>query len=124
MENKQPITMDSIMGASFGETSNTIRATFKKTVLVRPYETEVVELESVLDVGDKQLTGAERMLMSATLQAQIEFTGYCSLACKGYVTQEELNQRAKELTHGVSVIKAKAEQVLGKTLDDIIDNKS
>ena len=37
------INMDDIMNASLGEVSNKLSVTFKKTVLVRDYETEVME---------------------------------------------------------------------------------
>lgn len=124
MENKLAVSMESIMGASFGEVSNTIRATYKKTVNVKQYETEVVELESVLDIGDRVLTGAERMLMSAMLQAQLEYTAYCNLTLKGLVTQTELNVRKKQLVDSVAIIKTKAEAVSGKSMDNLFDNKS
>lgn len=114
------INMDDIMRASLGEVSNEIRATYKKTVNVRQYETEVVELEAKLDVGDEELNGAERMLVSAILQAQLEYTAYCNLAYKGLVTNTELQSRREQLTGSVQAIKEKAERVTGRKLDKYI----
>ena len=114
------INMDDIMRASLGEVSNEIRATYKKTVNVRQYETEVVELEAKLDVGDEELNGAERMLVSAILQAQLEYTAYCNLAYKGLVTNTELQSRREQLIGSVQAIKEKAERVTGRKLDKYI----
>lgn len=119
-ENTGNTTMEKIMNSSFGEASNTIRASFKKTVFMRQYETEVVEMESTLTV-DKNVTGAERMFMSAILQAQLEYSAYVNLAFKGLITKTELDSRRDELVNSVEAIKNKAEQVLGKSLDEYLD---
>jgi len=112
--------MDDIMNASFGEVSNKIKGTFKKTINIRQYESEVLEIESELDIGDKELVGAERMLISALLQAQLEYTVYCNLAFKGLVTNTELQTRREELVEAVNTIKDKAESILGKDMSEYI----
>lgn len=109
--------MDKILGASFGEASSEIKATFKKTVRIREYETEVIEIESKLDMGDKTLSGIERVLVSAILQAQLEYESYCGLCYKGLVTQEELNQRRQNLVDEIVALKAKAESITGESMD-------
>ena len=114
------LTVEKIMESTCGEVSSEIRASYKKTVLVRQYETEVVELETVLKL-DRTVSGAERMLISAMLQLQLEYTAYCQLAFKGIVTGTELSNRKKELEDGINAIKAKAEGVLGKSLDDLVN---
>ena len=43
------IPMDTILDASLGEVSNKLTVTFKKTVLIRDYETEVQELQESFD---------------------------------------------------------------------------
>lgn len=114
------ISIEKIMESTIGEVSSEIRASYKKTVLVRQYETEVIELDTVLKV-EKTLTGAERMLISALLQAQLEYMAYCQLAFKGLITNTELQSRKSELEEGVDAIKGKAEAVLGRSLDDMIN---
>ncbi len=114
------LSMDDIMNASFGEVSNKIKGTFKKTINIRQYESEVLEIESELDIGDKELVGAERMLISALLQAQLEYTVYCNLAFKGLVTNTELQTRREELVEAVNTIKDKAESILGKDMSEYI----
>ena len=116
------MSMEKIMEASFGEVSNTIRATYKKTVLIRQYETEVMEVESVVDMGDEKISGAERMLLSALLQAQIEYTTYVNLAYKGQVTNSELIARKEQLIEGVQAIKTKAEAVLGVSMNKYFEH--
>lgn len=114
------LTIEKIMGASLGETSGEIRATFKKTINVRQYETEVLELETVLKI-DKQLTGGERMFISALLQAQLEYTAYAELAYKGLVTPDQLSIRKSSLENGINAIKTKVESELGRTVDELIN---
>lgn len=111
------LDMDSILGASFGEGENNIRVSFKKTVSIKPYETEVVELESTLKMP-KELTGAERVFLAALLQVQLEYEAYVGLLCKGQISQEDFDDRKGKLINEVSIIKRKAETVLGKSLDE------
>lgn len=113
------LDINSILGASFGETSDKLRVVFRKTINVGEYESEVYEISSEV-VLDKELSGAERILVTALMQAQIEYQAYCNLGFKGLVTQTELNERKVELENSVTAIKAKAEGVLGKSLDDYI----
>ena len=116
------VDMDKIIGASFGEASSTLRATFKKTVNVKQYETETVEISSTLEM-DRELSGVERMLASAILQAQLEYDGYVQMRAKGYVTNEQLFSRRTELVDAVNLIKKKGEEILGKSLDYIFEMK-
>lgn len=113
------ITVEDIMKSSFGEASSEIRASYKKTVLVRQYETEVVEMDTTLKL-EKPVSGAERMFISAALQLQLEYTAYCQLAYKGLITNTALQERKKQLEEGLNAIKTKAETVLGKSLDEYI----
>lgn len=113
------ISVEQVMQSSYGESAQEIRASYKKTVLIRQYETEVVELETILKI-DKQLTGAERMFISAALQVELEYTAYCQLAFKGLVTQTQLLERKKVLEDGLEAIKQKAEGRLGRSLDSYV----
>ena len=120
MENFKPVNMDNIMSASFGESSGNIRATFKKTVNIKQYETEVTELSSTLELPGN-LTGIERMLISAVLQAQLEYEGYILMRVKGVVTDAQLAARKNELEQDVNLIKSKGEALLNKPLDYIFE---
>lgn len=106
------INMDNIMNASFGEVSNKLTVTFKKTVLIRDYETEVIEATNSVEF-DHPLIGIERMFVAAILEIQMEYTAYINLATKGIVTQSELAMRRKSLEEGLYSIKYKADQILG-----------
>ena len=59
------VNMEEIISSSFGEASSEIRANFKKTVLIRQYETEVIELETTLkldkDILSKIFPGANTL---------------------------------------------------------------
>lgn len=116
INNVQPvesgITMDTIMDASLGEVSNELTITFKKTVQIRDYETEVIEAVNKVSM-DSELVGIERMFVAAILEAQMEYTVYCNLANKGLVTKSELGSRKKSLEDAVYGIKYKADKILG-----------
>lgn len=111
------ISMDDIMNASLGEVSNKLSVTFKKTVLVRDYETEVIEAVSSVDL-ENSLTGIERMFVTAILEIQLEYTVYCNLAAKGTITPKALTERKKVLEEGLFSIKYKADELLGPGVID------
>ena len=117
MDNTGKIDMNDIMQASIGEVSNKLVVTFKKTVLIRDYETEVIESTSTVEL-DHNVTGIERMFITALLQIQMEYTAYCNLAAKGIVTNTQLAERKKMLEEGLYAIKYKADQILGAGVID------
>lgn len=113
MENiANAISMDSIMDASLGEVSNKLTVTFKKTVLIRDYETEVIEATSSVEF-EHPLVGIERMFVTAIIEIQMEYTAYVNLASKGIITQSQLTERKLMLEQSLYTIKVKADQVLG-----------
>lgn len=116
-----PLTMEDIMRAKLGDIPETGELTvrFKKTTNVRQYESEVIEASMSLKC-ENNLTGAERMLALALMQAQLEYEVFCSLAFKGVINQTELNQRKDELEKAVNSIRAKAEKVLGRDVSNMI----
>lgn len=111
------ISMDDIMQSSLGEISNELTVTFKKTVLVRDYETEVIEAVTSIKL-DHPVTGIERMFICAILEIQMEYTAYCNLAAKGIITQPKLTERKKMLEEGLYSIKYKADSILGENVID------
>lgn len=118
MENiTNAISMDSIMEASFGEISNDLTVTFKKTVLLRQYETEVIESTSTVKF-DHPLVGIERMFVTAILEIQMEYTAYINLTTKGLITNTQFQQRKEELEQNLYNIKVKADQILGAGVID------
>lgn len=115
MTNK--IEMDKVMQASFGEISNDLTVTFKKTVLLRQYETEVIESTSTVKF-DHPLIGIERMFVTAILEIQMEYTAYINLTTKGLITNTQFQQRKEELEQNLYNIKVKADQILGAGVID------
>ena len=121
VSNQTPLTMEDIMRAKLGDIPETgdLTVRFKKTINIRQYESEVIEASMSLKC-ENNLTGAERMLALALMQAQLEYEAFCSLAFKGVINQTELNQRKDELEKAVNSIRAKAEKVLGRDVSNII----
>jgi len=108
------INMDKILGASLGEVSSEIKVVFKKTIKTREYESEVIEIETKLDVQSGNMCGAERAFILGVLEAQIEYTMYCNLMFKGLVTSAEVKTRKDQLVALVKTLKEKAELISGK----------
>ena len=102
------VTLDNVLASTFGEATSDITATFKKT--------EVVEMTSTVHF-EKPLTSAERVLLSALLEIQLEYTAYVNLVGKGYITATEFNERRAILEKEINDLKNKAESVLRKPLD-------
>lgn len=109
---KSNITMEDIMGSTLDEVSSEIRAVFKKTIYIKAYETEVIELESKIKI-EENISSAERMILSAMLQIQLEYDAYCQLVFKGYVTSTEFNDRKKNLIESFNALKNKLESSTG-----------
>ena len=104
--------MDTILDASLGEVSNKLTVTFKKTVLIRDYETEVIEATNSVEF-DHALIGIERMFVCAIIEIQMEYTVYVNLVSKGLITNSQLKERKKVLEQSLYSIKVKADQILG-----------
>ena len=118
------ISMDNIMEASLGEVSNRLTVTFKKTVLIRDYETEVIEATNSVEF-DHPLISIERMFVTAILEIQMEYTAYINLASKGIITQTQLSERKLMLEQSLYSIKVKADQILGVgNIDKYLDVKN
>lgn len=116
--NGKQVDMDDILNTSFGELGSSIRVLFKKTVLVKQYETEVVEIDTSMDFGDKSMTGVERLYITSVLGVQTEYAAYSNLVFKGYITATEFNERKQELVGCINTVKKKAEELLQKPLDE------
>ena len=111
------ISMDTIMNASLGEVSNKLTVTFKKTVLIRDYETEVIEATNSVEF-EQPLVGIERMFVTAVMEIQMEYTAYINLLSKGLITKTEFANRKVALEEGLYSIKFKADQILGTGVID------
>jgi hypothetical protein len=123
-QNTNIIPMDDIMEASLGEVSNKLTVTFKKTVLVRDYETEVIEATNTVEF-DHPLVGIERMFVTAIIEIQMEYTAYINLVTKGLITNSQFAERKKMLEEGLYSIKVKADQILGPgVIEKYLDYKN
>jgi len=116
------LNMDDVMKASFGEVSESIRATFKKTINIKQYETEVYESSSTLEV-ERPVSGIERMLITSILQAQLEYAAYIQMYNKGYINQSEFTLRKQALEDDISQLTEKATSILGKPVDYLFEQK-
>lgn len=116
------LDMDKILKATIGDRPETIHCSFKKTVYLRQYETEVYEVDATVELP-AGMSNAEKMLVEAITQAQLEYEIYCMLAYKEQVTQTEFANRKQSLVNYVQAVKDKAEMLLNKNLDYIFNRE-
>lgn len=122
--NQKIIPMETILGATFGENNNTISASFKKTVFIRDYETEVVEISTTIDL-QRPINNAERTLIGSLLQAQIEYQAYVQLYKKKLILHKTFMERKESLEKCITDLVSKYESLgySANELFELIDKK-
>lgn len=88
--------IDNMLTCRLGETNSDLKVTYKKTVKVREYETEVIEATNELRI-DREINGMERIFISEILKSQAEYMVYIDLLERGTVTQDEYIIKRKEI---------------------------
>lgn len=117
--------MDNILNARFGESSSEITVEFKKTVLIRNYETEVIDLLSTVKL-DEAVDGMDRTLITCILNAQLELQAYMSLLIRGKVGQTEYDQRKSKILMDVNSMVSRYERLTGRSAGkylELIENR-
>lgn len=107
------ITMDDIMGARFNETTNVVQINFKKTCLIKAYETEVVEGSATISLNEN-MSGIERALAINILEAQVEQAVNENVLSKGLVNHYEYEQKKKALVETVNELREQAIRLVGE----------
>lgn len=110
---------DNILNASFGEIENGIRVSFKKTVLIRQYETETVEYETELKL-DHEVDGMDRAFINILLQSQLEIQCMQHLYLQGRIPEDEYRRRIANIEYCTNTLASKYEQVTGKSADNYL----
>lgn len=111
-------TINDILGAGFGETKGKISAKFRKSILIKDYHPEEIELEAELEVGN--ISGMDRVLITALLEAQLELTAYMNLLFEAKITQEQYNKRTEQIQVEINSIAGKYEKLTGKSADEYL----
>lgn len=112
-QNQYDISMEDIMRARFNEDSNTIQINFKKTCLIKAYETEVVEGSAVVSLNES-MSGIERALAVNIIEAQVEQAVNENVLAKGLVTHYEYEQKKKALVETVNELRTQAIKLVGE----------
>ena len=123
--NNKYYDMYNILNARFGESSSEITVEFKKTVLIRNYETEVVDLLSTVKL-DEAVDGMDRALITCILNAQLELQAYMSLLIRGKVGQTEYDQRKNKILMDVNSMASRYERLTGRSAGkylELIENR-
>lgn len=113
------MTMDDILKADFGETSGKLVVRYKKTINTKQYESEVVEMETQLEVPEN-LKGTARMAVATLLAAQLEYTCYTGMFRKGQIHVEDFVERRDKLAEVCGEVCKKYEDLTGNDISTII----
>lgn len=102
------MNIDEILSYNLDRAGNggKVSVSFKKTVNVRQYETEVVEasMEVAFDEADAPEDVEEKI---AVASAKVEYACMVNLLAKGQVTQTQFNERRSQLEQSVTAISTK-----------------
>lgn len=112
-EKQLDISMEDIMRARFNESTNTVQINFKKTCLIKAYETEVVEGSATIALNEP-MSGIERALAINIIEAQVEQAVNENVLAKGLVTHYEYEQKKKALVETVNELRTQAIKLVGE----------
>lgn len=112
-EKQLGVSMEDIMRARFNESTNTVQINFKKTCLIKAYETEVVEGSATITLNEP-MSGIERALAINIIEAQVEQAVNENVLSKGLVTHYEYEQKKKALVETVNELRTQAIKLVGE----------
>lgn len=116
------LKMEDLIGMSFGDVSSEIDVTVKKTVNIRQYENETVEMNVKLKM-EEPLSSGERLFVTEAVAVQLEYALFLNMYAKKLVTESEFRMRKEELESAITSIKHKVESVTGKSLQRFMELK-
>ena len=115
----QNLSINDVMLASVPSIEpSMIRVSFKKTVQIRDYESEVIEMSAELKVP-QNTTSAERAAYEALMYSQLRYNGYLQLLFRSRVTQGEFNAELNSITTSCTAMLQKLEALSGEDLSHI-----
>lgn len=108
-----------IISANIGSSveNGNLHVSFKKTVNIRQYETEVVEASLTVPLSQADM-GQRLELVESVALAKVEYGVMFNLLAAGRITQAEFDQRKMELIAGVDTLSA----YLGIPLEQLNSN--
>lgn len=112
--------INNILNARFGEVSNTLSADFKKTILIRNFETEVTDTHASL-VLDHAIDGMDRVFISNILQAQLELGCYTSLYFQSRIPLDEYLERKQKIEYEINAMAEQYENLTGRSPGRYLD---
>lgn len=107
------MVLENVLKANFGESKTKISASFKKTINIAQYESEVLEAYTEITV-EENLPAIVRAFIGSALQAQLEYQVLCRLLANGSITQAQYATSKANMELSVNMIGNKMVQVLGE----------
>lgn len=116
------LKMEDLISMSFGDVASEIDVTVKKTINIRQYENETLEMNVKLKM-DEPLSSGERLFITEAVAVQLEYALYANLLSKHLVTETEFKARKEELESAITSVMVKVENSTGKSMQRFMDLK-
>ena len=110
MSSIQNLTLEGLFNYVVPTSSNTIKVLARKTINVKPYETEEFTAEVEVEIQEG-LTNMERTVMIEILHISLEFSIYTQVYLRNLITQEDFLNRKQNMLDCIMTLCKKLEDI-------------
>ena len=103
MGNIANLTLEGLFNMAIPTTSNKIKVTARKTINVKPYETEEYNAEIEVEINES-ITNMERTVLVEVLHISLEFSIYTQVYLRNQITQEEFLTRKQNMLDSIMTL--------------------
>lgn len=103
MGNIANLTLEGLFNMTIPTTSNKIKVTARKTINVKPYETEEYNAEIEVEINES-ITNMERTVLVEVLHISLEFSIYTQVYLRNQITQEEFLTRKQNMLDSIMTL--------------------
>ena len=104
------ITMSDILNCNTGSKGGSIDVSYRKVVNTAQFETETIEASMHIELEGNESSRAVA-LKQAVAQARLEYVCFVSLLTKGYIKQEDFNERIQQIEAAIQLLSGKMERI-------------
>ena len=104
------ITMSDILNCNTGSKGGSIDVSYRKVVNTAQFETETIEASMHIELEGNESSRAVA-LKQAVAQARLEYVCIVSLLTKGYIKQEDFNERIQQIEAAIQLLSGKMERI-------------
>ena len=110
MGNIANLTLEGLFNMTIPTTNNKIKVMARKTINVKPYETEEYNAEIEVEL-DGAITNMERSVLVEVLHISLEFSIYTQVYLRNQITQEEFLTRKQNMLDSIMTLCNKLQSI-------------